>query len=67
MKRLVEDFDDMMNIEDEVSVEDIKSPLEKELIRVYEYLKYNGETDIKAYEVAYQEAIEKIYPENSWW
>lgn len=67
MKRLVEDFDDMMNIEDEVSVEDTKSPLEKELIRVYEYLKDKGETDIKAYEVAYQEAIEKIYPENSWW
>lgn len=67
MKRLVEDFDDMMNIEDEVSVEDTKSPLEKELIRVYEYLKDKGETDIKAYEVAYQEAIENIYPENSWW
>lgn len=67
MKRLVEDFDDMMNIEDEVSVEDTKSPLEKELIRVYEYLKDKGETDIKAYEVAYQEAIEKIYPENLWW
>ena len=67
MKRLVEDFDDMMNIEDEVSVEDTKSPLEKELIRVYEYLKDKGENDIKAYEVAYQEAIEKIYPENSWW
>ena len=67
MKRLVEDFDDMMNIEDEVSVEDTKSPLEKELVRVYEYLKDKGETDIKAYEVAYQEAIEKIYPENSWW
>lgn len=67
MKRLVEDFDDMMNIEDEVSVEDTKSPLEKELIRVYEYLKDKGETDIKEYETAYQEAIEKIYPENSWW
>ena len=67
MKRLVEDFDDMMNIEDEVSVEDTKSPLEKELIRVYDYLKDKGETDIKAYEVAYQEAIENIYPENSWW
>lgn len=67
MKRLVEDFDDMMNIEDDVSVEDTKSPLEKELIRVYEYLKDKGETDIKAYEVAYQEAIENIYPENSWW
>ena len=67
MKRLVEDFDDMMNIEDEVSVEDTKSPLEKELIRVYEYLKDKGETDIKSYEGAYQEAIENIYPENSWW
>ena len=67
MKRLVEDFDDMMKIEDEVSVEDTKSPLEKELIRVYEYLKDKGETDIKEYETAYQEAIEKIYPENSWW
>lgn len=67
MKRLVEDFDDMMKIEDEVSVEDAKSPLEKELIRVYEYLKDKGETDIKEYEVAYQEAIEKIYPENLWW
>lgn len=67
MKRLVEDFDDMMKIEDEVSVEDTKSPLEKELIRVYEYLKDKGETDIKEYETAYQEAIEKIYPENLWW
>lgn len=67
MKRLVEDFDDMMKIEDEVSVEDTKSPLEKELIRVYEYLKDKGETDIKGYETAYQEAIEKIYPENLWW
>lgn len=67
MKRLVEDFDDMMKVEDEVSVEDTKSPLEKELIRVYEYLKDKGETDIKEYETAYQEAIEKIYPENSWW
>lgn len=67
MKRLVEDFDDMMKVEDEVSVEDTKSPLEKELIRVYEYLKDKGETDIKDYEVAYQEAIEKIYPENLWW
>lgn len=67
MKRLVEDFDDMMKVEDEVSVEDTKSPLEKELIRVYEYLKDKGETDIKEYEVAYQEAIEKIYPENLWW
>lgn len=67
MKRLVEDFDDMMKVEDEVSVEDTKSPLEKELIRVYEYLKDKGETDIKEYETAYQEAIEKIYPENLWW
>nr|DAI08012.1 MAG TPA: antirestriction protein [Caudoviricetes sp.] len=67
MKRLVEDFDDMMKVEDEVSVEDAKSPLEKELIRVYEYLKDKGETDIKEYETAYQEAIEKIYPENLWW
>lgn len=67
MKRLVEDFDDAMKIEDEVSVEDTKSPLENELIRVYEYLKDKGETDIKDYEVAYQEAIEKIYPENLWW
>lgn len=67
MKRLVEEFDDMMKIEDEVSVEDTKSPLEKELIRVYEYLKDKGETDIKEYETAYQEAIEKIYPENLWW
>lgn len=67
MKRLVEDFDDMMKVEDEVSVEDTESPLEKELIRVYEYLKDKGETDIKEYETAYQEAIEKIYPENLWW
>lgn len=67
MKRLVEDFDDMMKVEDEVSVEGTKSPLEKELIRVYEYLKDKGETDIKEYETAYQEAIEKIYPENLWW
>lgn len=67
MKRLVEDFDDMIRVEDEVSVKDTKSPLEKELIRVYEYLKSKGETDIKEYEVAYQETIEKIYPENLWW
>ena len=30
-------------------------------------LRKEGETNIKAYEVAFQDAIEEVFPEKSWW
>lgn len=27
----------------------------------------NGEANIKAYEIAFQEAIEELYPDKPWW
>jgi hypothetical protein len=30
-------------------------------------LREKGETNIKAYEIAFQDAIEEVFPDESWW
>lgn len=37
--------------------------LRNKMIELYE----DGETRIKAYEVAFQDVIEEVFPENCWW
>lgn len=50
----------------EVSDEE-KDALRRALIHKYFTLQNKYETNIKAYEIAFQEAIEDLYPDKSWW
>lgn len=45
----------------------VMTDLAKELFSAYKSLVRDGNYNIKAYEAAFQDAIERIYPDNAWW
>lgn len=44
-----------------------KRQLEDKLLNTVIELRERGETNIKAYEIAFQDAIEEVFPNESWW
>ena len=45
------------------NLNEIRTQLEDAIMR----LQYRGATNIKEYEIAFQEAIENVFPDKSWW
>lgn len=44
-----------------------KRQLGDKLLNTEIELREKGETNIKAYEIAFQDAIEEVFPDESWW
>lgn len=44
-----------------------KKNLGNKLLKTVIELREKGETNIKAYEIAFQDTIEEVFPDESWW
>lgn len=65
IKSINESFDRL--IEKENIVNETQSPLEKNMLTIIDLMEHSGQTNLKAYEYALQDAIEKEFPGKSWW
>ena len=54
-------------IDEEPKTMPLEDELRKELTMARVRLQYQGATNIKQYEIAFQEVIENIFPDKSWW
>ena len=54
-------------IDEEPKTMPLEDELRKELTMARVRLQYQGATNIKQYEIAFQEVIENLFPDKSWW
>lgn len=66
LQTLDESSEKLNEADNTVDTEEQKE-LKRALIHAYFTLQNKYETNIKAYEIAFQEAIEGLYPDKSWW
>lgn len=65
IKSINESFDRL--IEKEEIITEPQSSLEKTMLTIVDSMEHSGQTNLKAYEYALQDAIEKEYPGKAWW
>lgn len=69
LKSINESFKKLHEDDEPIVIDEMsnKEALKHELYQAYDNLKQQFNYNIKSYEVAFQEVIEKLFPENAWW
>ena len=69
LKSINESFKKLHEADEPIVIDEMsnKEALKHELYQAYDNLKQQFNYNIKSYEVAFQEVIEKLFPENAWW